>query len=277
MFNITEHIGEDGNFTEGFKGAALAELGDDYKENNALDVIKNPSGLIKAFIDTKSDVGKKLEGVIQKPAGNATGQEKADYQKMLLKELGSPEKAEDYDFPRPENLPKDMNYDEATEAAFREFFFEQSVPKGIATALATKFSEMQVARHTAAVEAQQKEFNTACEELDKDWPGNAATENNRLAFKAIMAFADEDLTKLLKDAKLNDTITDHQKWLDCGFTPAQRRVWLNIAKATKADKIITDEGTPVKTEEKGTEKVIKTLYDHPTSVDARKQRASRTA
>lgn len=271
--NIVDYIGDDGNFSDGFKGAAIAELGDDFKETKVFDDIKNPSGLISAYAHTKTKVGEKLEGVIQKPAENATDQEKADYQKSLLKELGTPEKAEDYDFPRPENLPEGMNYDEDTEAAFRQFFFEQNVPKGIATALAAKFSEMQISRHTAAVEAQQKEFDTACTELDKDWSGTAATKNNRLVFKAIMEFADEGLTKLLKDAKLNDNITDHQKWNDCSFTPAQRRVWLNIAKRTKVDTIVTNEGGSGGGEkESDTKKVVKKLYDHPTSVEARKHR-----
>ena len=82
-----------------------------------------------------------------------------------------------------------------------------------------------------------------------------------------MKFADEDLTKLLKDAKINDNanIADHQKWNNLGFSPAQRRLWHNIGSVTKVDEAITDEGSPAGGKEAGGKSAPGKLYDHPTS------------
>lgn len=263
-FNITEHIGEDGNFTDGFASAATEALGDNYKGSKIFEPIKNPADLLSVYADTKTAYGKKLEGVIQKPAANATDQEKAEYSKTLLTELGTPEKPEDYEFIRPEKLPEGMEYDENTEAYFRKIFFDIGVPKSIAGALSAKFNEMQIAAYNESVTKTSQQFIEDVKSLDNDWRGDKAVLNNRQAFKAIMQFGTDDLKKTLKEGNINNTLTDHVKWRALGFSPAQRRVWANIGAAMKSDEAITNEGTPGSSNTDQNTTMSK-IYDHPTS------------
>jgi len=262
-FNLTEHIGEDGNFTEGFAPAATASLGEGYQDSKVLEGITNPAGLIKAYADTKTAYGKKLEGVIAKPGENATDEEKASYRKTMLAELGTPESPDDYNFNRPESLPDGMTYDEEFEGAFRQLFHEVGMPADMAKSLADKFNEVQVARHVAAVEQAKQKLTEEATQLDKDWPGEKSTLNNRHAFKAIMQFGTEELKTLLKEANISTNPTNHDAWNKLNISPSQRRIWSNIGAAMKSDLAINDEGLPATSNEPAT--AMGKIYDHPTS------------
>ena len=262
-FNISEHIGDDGNFTEGFGQAAVSALGEGYEGSKVFEGITNPAGMIKAYADTKKAYGQKLEGVIKKPGEDASDEERAEYSKQLLAELGAPEKAEDYEFYRPEELPEGMVYDEEVEASFREMFFEMGVPADMANKFSQKFSEVQIARHNAAVEEGNRQFTEQASQLDKDWTGDKKVINNRVAFKAIMQFGTDDHKQILKEANINGNVTDHEAWRRLGFTPNQRRVWANIGNAMKSDTAITDEGSPNSGDSGKTG--LSSVYDHPTS------------
>lgn len=264
--NVMEHIDETGKFTETFKEQISSIAGEEFKDSKIFDSVPDIATLVKNYAYTKRDFGKKIDGLIQKPAENATDEQKAEYRKMLLKELGAPEKAEDYVIKRPENLPEGVSYDEEVEKHFREVFLKLGVPNDIASALTDEFNQLQMSRFQAALEKQKTEFIESSKALDKDpaWLGENRIKNNRIAFKAVLKFAGEDLAKLFKDAKLNEDVANHQKWHDLGFNPAQRRIWYNIGLATKVDEAITDEGTPKNTFG-GPQKLTQKLYDHPTS------------
>ena len=267
--NIMEHIDETGAFTEGFADAAKSIAGEEHKDTKLFEKVSDVSTLIKVALDTKSAYGKKLEGVIQKPAEGATDQEKADYRSSLLKELGTPEKAEDYEFAKPESLPAGVAYNQELEDRFREVFLKRDVPADMAKGLVEDYNEIQLGAIQARLDEQQKAFEEDSKGLDKKWTGDAKIKNNRLAFKAIMRFGTEDLQTLLKDAKINEDVGNHQKWHDLGFSPSQREIWFNIGSATGTAEAITDEGTPAAREQTGVKKAVEKIYDHPTSVKAR--------
>jgi len=269
MINDVEVMSDDGKFTESFSPGIL---GEGYKETKAFERTPDLPSLLKAYADTKSAYGKKLEGVIQKPAENATDQEKADYRKSLLEELGVPGSAKDYEFPKPENLPGGVAYNQQLEDQFREVFIKRDVPLDMAKGLVEDYNEIQLAAVQARLDEQQKVFEESCKDLDKKWTGDARIRNNRLAFKAIMRFGTEDLQSLLKDAKINEDVGNHQKWHELGFSPSQREIWFSIGSATGTAEAITDEGTPAAREEAGVKKVVEKVYDHPTSVKARAER-----
>jgi hypothetical protein len=267
-FNITEHIGEDGSFKETFAPSVIETLGPDYKDSKALEGITDSVGLTKAYIDTKKLVGQKLEGVIKKPGEKATEAEKAEYHKSLLKELGTPEKPEDYVFDRPEKLPDGMVYDENFETAFRQVFAEIDLPASMATALSKKFNELQTANFQAYMEQQENVFKEDVASLDKDWPGDKGSLNNRAALAALNEFGTPELKKLIADAKLSEAgnINNHALWRKSGLSPTQRRVWAAIGTRMKSP-TIADQGTP---EQPASDQRV---YNHPTSSELYKSKS----
>lgn len=264
MADIMEHIDEAGNFTESFKENLGEFAGEAHADSKAFDSISNVGTLVKAYADTKSAYGKKLENMIRKPAENATTEEKSEYRKTLANEMGAPESVDGYELPRPENLPEGINFSDETEAVFKELFFEEGVSVDTARRLSDKLYEVQLKAFQDRVDAEQREFQAACVELDKDWSGDAAIENNRIAFKALMQFADDDLKNFVKESKIYEDPNNHQKWLELGFNPPQRRIWHNIGVATKSSEAITNEGAAT-TKDDSPEAAFKKLYPHPSS------------
>lgn len=258
-----DYINEDGSFDQEKLSGQLGTIaGEGFKDSKALANTPNVDVLVKNFLNADRKVNQKLEGVIQKPAENATDQEKAEYRVSLLKELGAPDTEDAYDFPRVEG----MDYDENAEKVFRSLFKEMDMPVDLANALVAKFNEVQVGRQEAFQKVQDDAFEKGTKELDADWKGDDATKKNRTVFKAIMEFGTEDLKTLLKESKIYDSPNDHQKWRELGFDAAQRRVWENIGTKMKSDEHITDEGGPAKGEQlTGGQKALAGLYTHPDS------------
>lgn len=273
--NVMEHIdSETGKFTESFAGQISAIAGEEHKDTKLFEKVPDVATLIKVALDTKSALGKKQE--FQRPGENATDAEKTAFRKALQKELGAPESSDDYEFARPDDLPEGMRYLEEVEKVYRELFHEEGVSLSTAKRITDKFNEVQRKRFNDRLEAENKKFEENSTELKKDWKGDNLVKNARTAFKAIMQVGTEDLTKLLKDAKIFDAAADLGKWRGLGFSPKQLRIWHNIGTLIKSDDAITNEGGPVvpEGEASDTKKVVTKMYDHPTSVAARKERAA---
>ena len=261
--NIMEHIGTDGVFTETFKEQALTIAGDEFKDSKILDDIHNLPDLVKSHIHTKTAYGKKLEGVIQIPNENSSDEDRATATAAAQDFLGAAKDAKDYEFPRADGL----EYDEEREKIFREFFMSKRTPVGFAKELVEIYNKMQIDQTNAHLATEKAENDTAFAELDKDWPGDSMVENGRTVFNAIMEFGTKDLQDLLKGGKINDDPGNHQKWLDLGFSAAQRRIWHNIGVKMKSAEPVPNEegGTPTGS---GKEKPLvgkDGIYNHPTS------------
>jgi len=125
--NIMEHIDSSGAFGGGFKDAAITVAGDDFKDTKSFDNLTDVNALVKAFAHTKRDHGRlglELENTIKRPGKDASEEDIAAFHAGLLKELGAPESENDYEFPRPDDLPKGMKYNEDIEKQFRAIFKE---------------------------------------------------------------------------------------------------------------------------------------------------------
>jgi hypothetical protein len=262
--NDVEIMSDDGKFTENFSPAIF---GEEYKDNKTLEGTSDFLTLGKRFLDTKAKLGEKLDGVIQKPKEGATDREKSEYKETLLKELGAPEKIEDYDI----KVPEGLEIDENLLNGMTKLFFDKRAPKDLVQDIVAGYLALQKeyvdnfnAQQEAAFQEELKEYNT-------NHPGDSKKTKGVTAVKALLQFADEELTKLINESKIIDTPDDDAKWRSIGFSPRQRAIWENIGEKMKSDTPITDEGT-TKKEETTTSTVAKKVYDHPTSVKDRQKR-----
>jgi len=238
---MTEFLNEDGGFTEDFKTALPSMLGEEHAESKVFEDITGLSMLAKAYADTKSMVGKKLEGVIQKPTDNSSDDDKANFRKTLLTELGAPESVDGYQFDRPD-MPDGMEYDEGMEGDFKSLLHQANCPLDIAKTLVDGFNKLQIGRFNQGVEADNAEFEKESTSMKTDWAGEALPTNLRIALKAVKEFVGDDLKKQIDEAKLYDKATDLSVWRKLGFSPSQIRVWHNIASKVMPSTAGKDEG-----------------------------------
>ncbi|MHC4621606.1 MAG: hypothetical protein ACYTEQ_28015 [Planctomycetota bacterium] len=272
--NVMEHINEDGTFKDSFRETFTAFVGDEHKDSKLLENIPNVSTALKVMFDSKSKLGRKLDAHIPKPGKDATPEDMAKFRTAAFQVLGTPKKADEYEFPRVEG----RGYDEDAEKAFREFFFERGYPKDMVPDLVGKFNEIQTARTEALEAAHKKALDEMTTKLDADWVGENRIKNNRLAYNAAMEFCpDEDMKKALKESKVYEDPGNHELWLKAGFNPGQRRFLYNVGLKMKSPEPPSDEGGP-----KG-EKLptgdFRGIMTHPTSlaaIEAQKKRQSNT-
>ena len=258
MFDLSQHFNNDG--TVNADGPGLATLaGDEHKETKCFDDIKDIQSFAKSHADTKSALGKKLENVIQKPAADASDEDKAAYRTSLKDELGSVKSGAEFEFTRPD-LPKGMHYDEAMEAQFRELFAQVGMPKDEAKVLFDAYSKGQVDRYNTAAEAEQNQIKADDDQLLVDWPGEKMIVNPRLAFAAMKALGAEAFPRLwngwkeadgtvipglearLKEANVFASPGDLTKWRACGVDTGMLRLYCVIGAKMVGAKVLTGDG-----------------------------------
>lgn len=260
---ISELIGEDGKFTPAFTAWLPTVLGEEHKDTKMFENTPDLVSMVKSSADTKSALGKKLEGVIQKPGENATDAEKVEYQTVLLQELGAPETA-DYGLTKPEDWPEAVPFDEELMTDFQNYFFEKKWPVGMVQELMAKYNGICLERLKQYAEAQETAHQEAVRDFKQRHKGDALTKKMRIAAKATLQFATDERIKLIQEAKLLETPADFDKWRSLGFSPEQIEVWANIGEKMKSDAAISDEGSGIG-ESTGKKTALSKMYDHPTS------------
>lgn len=233
--DVVQLIDETGAFTDGFRSQLPTMVGEEHKDTKAFDDVPNLGTLAKNYAHLKSAYGKKMDNVIQKPGQDAKPEEVQAYRQGLLKELGVPDKPEDYEFPE---LQEGETYDENSRKAWAAKFKEIGVPKDMAKGLISAFHEQQRLQYAAI----QKAFDDDCTALTKDWPGETGTKNLRIAALALREFAADDLKKAMTEAKLFDKPDDLKAWAKVGVTPSQLRVWKNIGERALGARALAGEG-----------------------------------
>lgn len=282
-FNLSEHCNDDGSFID---PAALRTLaGPEYAESKAFDDIKDFRSLVKVHADTKSALGKKLDNVIQKPAADASDEDKAAYKASLKAELGAVKSGAEYEFTRPE-LPAGMHYDEAFEAQAREMLAAAGIPKDEAKAIYDGYSNYQIARYNAAAEAETKQVKADDDQLRTDWAGEKMVVNPRLALAAMKALGAEAFPKLwngwteadgaevkglevrLKEAKIFDSPGDLAKWRACGVDTSMLRLYCVLGQKMVGAKMLTGDGTGKPTVKVGGKEITEAQQNEVDAVNA---------
>ena len=256
-FNLSEHCNDDGTFINPANLRTLA--GTEHAETKCFDDMKDFPGLVKFAAETKSAYGKKLENVIQKPAADASDEEKAAYRASLKTELGAVKSGAEYEVTRPD-LPKGMYYDEALEGKVRDLLAKAGVPKDEGKAIFDGFNNHQLARHKALAEAETRQIEADDNQLRADWPGDDMVVKPRLAFAAMQALGAEAFPKLwngwkeadgsqieglearLKKAAIFDSPGDLAKWRECGVDTSMLRLYSVIGERMKVGNVLTGDG-----------------------------------
>lgn len=265
--DFTNALTAEGTFTADFLAQLPTLAGDEHKDTKAFDNIKSVPTLVKAYADSMSLRGKRLENVIQKPAEDASDEQKAEYRTQLLTALsGGVEKAEEYALTaKPEDWPEGLPFDAKLMEEYQNFFLEKKWPVGMAQELVSKYHEILLQRVDEQLKAEEKLFNEQVDARKADWKGDALTKNTRTAAKAVLQFASTELKELVQKEKLLDTPTDFDKWRNVFISPDQVAVWYNIGKAMRSDEHVGDEGGGHETGGSDKKKAYEKVYDHPTS------------
>ena len=273
---MPELIDAEGNFTDDFKTALPDMLGEDHVGSKVMDDIPSLSMLVKRHADTKTDYGKRLENVIQKPGDDASDGDKAEFTKTLLTHLGTAEKVEDFDLTVP-TLPEDMTYNKEQEADYRNWCLENNIPKHIASLYADKYNAMNIEIFNASAEATKatlKEHDEAwdaeCEQLKKDWPGVELNKNLRMALDAIKTFNknNPELLAALEKSGLYTNPENFGALKEAGLTPANIRGWQEIGEALLDGTF--ERGVTIQPGDSDETKALKETYNHPTSAELHK-------
>ena len=149
----------------------------------------------KAAAKLAFDQSKLLGNAIRIPGPKATDEEKAEF----LNKLGRPEKADDYEFEMPKDLPAEIPYDGERAAKFKSLMHEQGLNKTQAKALHDAFIADTVGDYHASAVAQVEALKTTAKEetgkLEKLWGplnGETAQANLEFADRFIMETVGED-------------------------------------------------------------------------------------
>ena len=131
----------------------------------------------------------------------------------LTSKIGSfkvPEKAEDYGFAKPENLPENIPYNEEDAKQWAEKFKEMGVPVEMANKIRNQFMSNFIEQHAKQGEQQAAEYDSANQRLDEIYTkefGDKKTEMSERVLDVIkQVFKDpaqrEDLAKTLPNEAL---------------------------------------------------------------------------
>jgi len=257
--------------------AILAELGEGYADSKLLEGVTDSTTLAKRFMDTKASHDARLGDVIQKPASDATDEQKAEYESVLKKELGAAESVDDYVFP-----DTGVERSEELSAFIKQTYLDEGLSPAVVNRMMTKFDANAVeAKKTAEALAEQA-YQDDVKAYKAEHVGNSAIVSPRIALKAMLQFgkANPEMAKAIIDSKVLNTPGDFAALRKIGITPAQLRMWEPIADAMKSDTVITNEGKPTSTVDDGPEPgsreaKVAARYNHPTSVAARKARGEK--
>jgi len=158
--------------------------GSELKDHPVLADVADIPALVRAYVDTKSYVGRK--GVILPKEGDVKDHER------FLKEIGRPETPDGYDITAPKDLPDGFPYVPELEAGYKRWSHEAGLRPEQAKFLFDKYLQANVEIFKAQEAKQTAEFAKDVEEmratLQTKW-GDKYAEKLTTARKALNRFA----------------------------------------------------------------------------------------
>ncbi len=248
-FDAGTVFNDDGSFTDTGKASLVTLAGEGHSETKVFDDIPNYGALVKAYADTKSAYGKKLENVIQKPADDAGDDVKAAYKAEIAKAHGAPPDASGYKFYKSETLPEGMERQQEIEDTFRAVFDKHKASAGLVEELSEVFEKLQIKSFTDLIEAnkqieatandeKQKAIDTSHTALKDLWKGDDLGKNARISLKALDIFGSDELKKKIADAKMYENATDLAAWHAAGVPAETLQLFYNVALKTLSAKVL---------------------------------------
>ena len=181
-------VNADGSFSEDWRNRFADN--EEIAQSKVLDNVKNFDDLVGQFVNGQKVIGQKTEGMVKIPGEDASEEDV----KAFREAMGVPEKPNDYEIGRPEDIPEDR-YDVEMEKKFRGIFHELNLPKQTAETLHGRYNELQKARMEAMEQAEQKQIEDTEKALKKEWGGDHAA-NMETAKRAYAKLGLEELAQI---------------------------------------------------------------------------------
>ncbi len=235
-------IDGEGNFTPDFTKALPGYLGketltkDDGSPIKMFENTPSIGSLVKLAYGAKTDLGKKMENAIQKPAEGAGDDVIAKYMAELDTARGVPSEAQNYEFPFSEGQTEEDTYTEDEITAYKEFAKEHSFPAETFSEfvlLNRQFTQQKTANALQNIKDAEDETIKFIKEK------NPGKENLDIAgkrvFNALSKFNanNPEFLAKLKENKVFENPADFENWKKAGVTPQNFRAWLGIATEMK--------------------------------------------
>lgn len=181
--------------------------------------IKDMSGLVKSYLHAQSFVGKRFE----LPGENATPEEINTF----YKNLGRPEKPEDYSF-KDDGLPKEIYGREEILKSMRAVMHQNGLTKKQAEAVFDAYTQT-MNKHVEQLGVQEKERKTqAVEQLKKDFGADLDKKVN-MARAVVNKFGGDEFKEYLNKSGLGDN-------------PQLIRMFAKLAEAMGNDQMLSGTG-----------------------------------
>jgi hypothetical protein len=234
-------IDEEGNFTEEFTEALPGMLGLEKLEHEDGSPIKtfeatpNLSSLAKAYHDTKTAYGKKLENVIQKPGENASDEDIAAYNAELDAARGVPTEAQSYEFPLLDGETEEALFTDDHKTEYQNFAKENKIPASTFSAFVQLNRKLAAAQAKAVADKIEEAENKTIEAIKEKNKGDALVVAGKRVFNALSKFNknNPEFLAKLKEQDVFNNPTDFQRWKNAGVTPQNYQAWLEIANELK--------------------------------------------
>lgn len=173
-------------------------LPDDLKSSPSLATYKDLPSFVKSALEAEKLIGKK--GII-KPGENATPEELSRY----YKELGRPEKPEEYGLKKPEDWPNDVPFSDALVPKVAEMFHKNGIPGDQAQKLWSDYHNMIKEEFTSHVSLSEQQVNEGLSKLKQEWGGeDKYNANLETAKMAVKEFGGDSLINFLNESGLGN-------------------------------------------------------------------------
>lgn len=178
---------------------------------------------------------------ILKPGKDATPEEKAAYQATLRREMGIPDKVEDYKVDIPTALAEDEQTMEGIQALLGKFH-ELGVPASAASYAISLHQQLMETQHKSLVAETANAMADSEVELRREW-GADYEPNDAISRAALARYADDDLINLTKltGKELGEALGNKR----LGDVAALKRLFAKVGRDTGESRTIfqkTQEG-----------------------------------
>lgn len=236
-----EMIDSEGNFTEAFTTALPDFLGKETLTREDGSPIKmfehtpNLGSLVKMAYGAKTDLGRKMDNVIQKPGENATDEEKATFMATIDTARGVPTEAQNYEFPLGEGETEEKLYTEEHINAYKAFAKENNIPASVFNGFVQLNRKLTGEQTAAITQGIQEAENKVIEKLKTDNSGDKLGLAGKQVFNALSKFNknNPEFLAKMKENNVFENPTDFQRWKNAGVTPQNFQAWLSIAQELK--------------------------------------------
>lgn len=237
---------ENGGSDNGESAAWLSSVPENLRDNDAFKGIESASDVYQQFVDLKGSA----ENMVTIPGQDASDEDRAAF----FNRIGRPESAEKYTITKPENLPEDIPYDDATADHFKGVFHQIGLSNDQAGKIWNEYHEMVVKAHEMESNAEREATDAALNSLKDEWTGDKYKENTELAHRAFtQLFENEDQAKeakaFLEDSKVGG--------VSLGNHPMFLKIFHQLASSIADDRLNTGRGDGINGESSEEERAKK--------------------